>query len=174
METQDLFQVHFGISNFSFDATMLIDMKPVLDEIPLFGGFSISCLNPPIMDFKIVGLGSGMASQLPSLVRLMKSQAASVFSDMMVLPNSMYINSVPLYKLDLPSLKFKSPPLHCLRVEILEARNLPAADFDLLGHGSSDPYVIFKLGPNQCARASCMYDIIFEYLNSISFNQIFE
>ena len=96
-------------------------------QIPLYGGMQISFVNPPYMNFKIVGTGSGIA-QTPMLVKKVQATIKKLFSSLFVLPNSMFIRTVPVEKLDLAALKFQPPPMWCVRIEILEMRHLPAAD----------------------------------------------
>ena len=45
-----------------------------------------------------------------------------------------------------PPVQFRPPPPFCIRVEILEMESLPAADFNLIGSGTSDPYVVYSVG----------------------------
>eukprot|EP00392_Amoebophrya_sp_AT5.2_P013777 g13906.t1 len=138
--------VKFGCEEFLMKGDMQIVMRPILNEIPLFGGMSVGFINPPEMDFKFVGTGSGLA-QVPMFARKLKHQASSQFAKTLVLPYSMYFRTVAVDKLDLPSLRFMPVPNYCVRVEILEMKSLPASDFNLFSQATSDPYAVFKLGP---------------------------
>ncbi|CAD7928928.1 unnamed protein product [Amoebophrya sp. A120] len=138
--------MRFGCEEFYTKGDMQIVMRPILNEVPLYGGISVGFINPPEMDFKFVGTGSGLA-QVPMFARKMKQVAVMEFAKRFVLPYSMFLRTVPVDKLDLPSLKFHAVPDFCVRVEVLEMRDLPGSDYHLFSQATSDPYCVFKLGP---------------------------
>ncbi|CAD7924896.1 unnamed protein product [Amoebophrya sp. A25] len=137
--------VRFGCEEFFMKGEMQIVMRPILNELPLYGGATVGFINPPQMDFNFVGTGAGLA-HVPLFARKLRHEAESQFAKRFVLPNSMFIRMGPVEKLDLASLKFHPPPEFCARVEVLEARNVPSSDFHIFSQASSDPYVKFKLG----------------------------
>ena len=64
----------------------------------------------------------------------------------LVVPSRVYVDIAGLASNRQEELRvetFRSPaPIGALHLAVLEARNLPAADFGFTGKGSSDPYVI--------------------------------
>lgn len=113
-----------GMEKFFLDGTMLITMKPLLHEIPLYGGVHISFVNPPKLKFKFLGTGVELARR-PGLAKSMEEVAVKTFNGMFTLPNSMFIPTVPADKIDIQTLKFAAPPLFCARIEVLQLLDMP-------------------------------------------------
>ena len=76
----------------------------------------------------------------------------------LVVPSRVYVDIADLASQRHEGLRvedFRSPaPIGALHIAVLEARNLPAADFGFTGRGSSDPYVSIKIG-NSSFQTSC-------------------
>jgi Ca2+-dependent lipid-binding protein len=138
-----------GIKELKISGTMSCLLSPLVDVVPCVGTGQMFFLDTPSVSFKLVGV-----NKLPDifgrlLTSIMQHVATNVLHEGYILPHR-YLHKV---KKDLPLetlIAMKSPlPLGLLRIQILEAQNLPAADTSITGKKSSDPYVCVKIGFDQ-------------------------
>ncbi|CRK99214.1 CLUMA_CG012486, isoform B [Clunio marinus] len=133
-----------GIKDFQVHGTLRIVMKPLISQIPLFGGMQIFFLNNPNIDFNLVGVVDLL--DMPGLSDLLRKIIVDQIAAFMVLPNKLPI----ILSEEIEALSLKMPePEGVLRVHVVEAKNLMKMDIGMLGKGKSDPYAIVTVGAQQ-------------------------
>ncbi|GFN89716.1 extended synaptotagmin-like protein 2 [Plakobranchus ocellatus] len=93
------------------------------------------------VDFDLTSLAN--AFDLPGLSDMLHSIILEQIANLMVLPNVFPIKLADV--VDLNKLRYPQPQ-GVVRVKIVEAKDLIAADFKLVGKGTSDPYAVVKVG----------------------------
>jgi len=145
-----------GMQHIQLRGSILLVLSPLLGKMPLAGGLSVTFPDPPMLEWQwtgAAGMGvTGIAGALQEVMALnIKEIIVHAIFEKLVVPSRVYIDIAGLAKeRHLPLEKrienYRSPdPIGVLQLTILEARDLPVADFGLAG-GSSDPYVVVKIG----------------------------
>ncbi|KAK3288903.1 hypothetical protein CYMTET_3636 [Cymbomonas tetramitiformis] len=125
-----------------------IKISPLLSVLPIIGGITLMMTEPPVLNYKvnakpIPGTKLNLDS-IPGLKSTIISAIQMLITDAILFPNAI---SIPI-ACDEPgkpegsfadSLKVR--PIGVLIVDVIEAKNLPAADMS----GTSDPYALLGL-----------------------------
>ena len=113
-----------------------------MPAVPIVGAVEAFFVDPPVIDFSLTGsIGGGVGVILNNFIQKI---VAEQLGNTLVLPHKIF---VPLAKDEsivpartLMDAQF-APPRALLRVKLVAARNLEAADINLLSENSSDPCV---------------------------------
>ncbi|XP_071788056.1 extended synaptotagmin-2-like isoform X1 [Asterias amurensis] len=130
-----------GIESLQLHGTLRVEMKPLVDRVPLIGGMSIYFLNKPAIDFNLTNVADIL--DIPGLSGLLHSILEDQLANFLVLPNRLPVKLID--DVDISSLKYPMPQ-GVLRIHVIEAKNLVAADIGILKKGKSDPYCIVRVG----------------------------
>jgi len=138
-------RVKVSVKNLTVRGRVCICFTPLLDKVPVAGGLQVYFVNTPEVDLHFGG--ALKIVELPLIQRALHSALNSAMRGQIVLPNRI---SVPLLPEDESVLEqlgcgYARPEM-VVRIQVLKARGLNAADWALLGKGSSDPYAVVKLG----------------------------
>jgi len=134
-----------GVSGMEVAGTMSCLMAPLLEIEPCIGTGQAFFLDTPQINMKVIGMKK-LGPIGGVLTSVMEGVVKNVLADGYILPHR-YVQKI---RKDLPletMVTMKSPlPLGLLQIEVLEGKNLPAADVSITGIKSSDPYVEVKVG----------------------------
>ncbi|XP_053984872.1 extended synaptotagmin-1 isoform X1 [Hylaeus volcanicus] len=133
-----------GIKDFQIRGMMRIVMKPLLSSMPIVGGVQAFFLNPPAVNFNLVGVADVL--DLPGFNEILRKTIVEQIAAFVVLPNKIVIplcETVPVESLKIPE------PEGVLRIHVVEAKNLMKKDIGMLGKGKSDPYAIINVGAQE-------------------------
>ena len=133
-----------GIKDFQIRGMMRIVLKPLLPAMPLVGGIQAFFLNPPAINFNLVGVADVL--DLPGFNDILRQTIVEQIAAFVVLPNKIVIplsDSVPVESLKIPE------PEGVLRIHVVEAKHLMKKDIGVLGKGKSDPYAIINVGAQE-------------------------
>ncbi|XP_060068072.1 extended synaptotagmin-2-like isoform X3 [Ylistrum balloti] len=130
-----------GIKDLQLRGTLRVIFKPLIGQIPLFGGMSFFFINTPDIDFNLTGLANSL--DLPGLSDMLDTIIAEQISNIMVLPNRIVVPMVQ--DVNLMRLRYPQPD-GVLRVHVLGAKDLIKADIGFAKKGKSDPYAVVKVG----------------------------
>ncbi|XP_076667035.1 extended synaptotagmin-like protein 2 isoform X2 [Andrena cerasifolii] len=133
-----------GIKDFQIRGMMRIVLKPLLPAMPLVGGIQAFFLNPPAINFNLVGVADVL--DLPGFNDILRKIIVEQIAAFVVLPNKIVIplsDSVPVESLKIPE------PEGVLRIHVVEAKHLMKKDIGVLGKGKSDPYAIINVGAQE-------------------------
>ena len=141
-----------------------VSLRPLLQDIPFFGGASVSLLRPPEFDFDLGG-SVGSVLDLPGIGFLLRRVVSEQMQKRLIFPKAVSVSFLPspsssdkISSCPSDSLGARaaappggatpppSPfsvrmPSGVLSVHLVEAKNLMSKDIKLLGRGKSDPYV---------------------------------
>lgn len=145
-----------GMKHLQLSGCILLVLSPLLERLPLMGGLSLTFPDPPKLTWQwtgVAGMGiTGIAGALEEVMALnIKEIIVHAIFETMVVPSRVFIDIADLAKSrhlpqDQRIENYRSPdPIGVLHVTLLGATALPAADFGFAG-GSSDPYVVVKIG----------------------------
>lgn len=145
-------KMKLGMKDIKLNGPILLVFCPLMGELPITGGMSITFPDPPELTWNWTGLGKALA------VDVVRKGIVHAIFQTLVVPSRVYVDIAGLASNRQEELRvetFRSPaPIGALHLAVLEARNLPAADFGFTGKGSSDPYVIIKIG-NSSFQTKC-------------------
>lgn len=150
---------NIGASAMSMQGTLACLLAPLLPYEPCVSTGQGFFLDTPEVNITLTGMkGLGPIGTL--LTGMIEGIINDTLADSFILPNRFVQNieqNLPLEK----RINMKSPlPLAVLRVEVLEGRNLPAADISLVtGKRSSDFFVTVKIGHDRI-RTSTVPDSV--------------
>ena len=133
-----------GIKDFQIRGMMRIVLKPLLPAMPLVGGIQAFFLNPPAINFNLMGIADVL--DLPGFNEILRKTIVEQIGAFVVLPNKIVIplsESVPVESLKIPE------PEGVLRIHVVEAKHLMKKDIGVLGKGKSDPYAIINIGAQE-------------------------
>ena len=135
-----------GLARFTLKGTLLVYLRPLLSRVPFLGGVEIAFENKPEISIDFTGIGSVV--DIPGLNDMVFSLIDNVLAKFLVLPNRFPLTWDPPSVLDpLAASQLRCPaPEGVLRVKIIRANDLAADDVGIVSSGSSDPYVLIKLG----------------------------
>lgn len=145
-----------GIQDMIFKGTLRFEMSPLVPIPPFFGAITAGFLEAPLIDFNLTGLAN--LADLPGLRGMIHTTIDSVFSSMFVFPNKKVIQIID--SAGLSDLKLKPYDLvhpfakGVLFAHVKRGQNLvPKDNFKVGGlklrTGSSDPYVVVKVGSQE-------------------------
>lgn len=134
-----------GLKDLRLDGALLLGLSPLLDCFPITGGLSISFSDPPDLTWKWTGIGKVFN------FRAVKKAIVQALFQAIVIPNRVFSDIAESSGLvpegEKPRMvDYMSPrPVGVLRLEVLKARDLRAADM----LGTSDPYVVLRVGAGE-------------------------
>lgn len=132
-----------GIKSVHLSGTMRLIMNPLVEKIPIIGALSLFFLNRPTVHFDLTEAANIL--DLPILKKTLKNIVESQIASSLVLPNRI---PIPLGDgIDISKIKYPTPQGVILLYDIA-ARDLKAADTQLFGSNTSDPYCIITVGAN--------------------------
>lgn len=150
LETSDLqvsltaMGLPIGISKLTLNGRVSVMFRPPLARPPFFGGLEVYMVNAPDIDVEF--RGAAQIAQYAYVKPAVRKAIRQVISRVMVLPNRIAVDLDDSDDVDIADLKFPDP-LGVLRLTVLRAESLKAADVALPGaEASSDPYVVVKVG----------------------------
>lgn len=134
-----------GVSEMKVNGTMSCLLAPLLDYEPCVGTGQMFFLDTPQITMKVLGMKKlGPVGKV--LTSVMEGVVKNILAEGYILPHR-FVQKV---RKDLPletMVTAKSPlPLGLLVIDVLEGKNLPAADTSITGKKSSDPFVEIKVG----------------------------
>ncbi|KAK2179487.1 hypothetical protein NP493_487g01004 [Ridgeia piscesae] len=138
--------VQMGIKDLMLHGTMRVVMKPLVNKLPIIGGYTVFFLNQPEIDFDLTGVSNIL--DFPGLSKTLRTVIQDQIAQYMVLPNRMCFPmldevSAALLLHPMPQVGGKG----VIRVNIVAGRDLKYADVKLLGgRGKSDPYCKLLVG----------------------------
>ncbi|XP_057368362.1 extended synaptotagmin-1-like isoform X2 [Daphnia carinata] len=132
-----------GIKDFQMSGMLRVVMKPLISQIPLFGGIQIFFLNSPSVDFNLIGVVDVL--DMPGLNGILRRVIIEQIGAFLVLPNKL---SFTLSDVVSPIAVKIPEPSGVLRVRVVEAKQLMKMD-RVLGIGKSDPYAIVTVGSQE-------------------------
>lgn len=132
--------ISVGIEDLQLRGSLRVILRPLIPAAPLVGGVSVFFLNRPDIDFDLTNLANIL--DIPGLSDIIRGVIDDVVAGFVVLPNRI---TVPLTDIDPYELKYPMPD-GLLRIEVLEAKDLIKKDIGIISKGSSDPYVILRVG----------------------------
>ncbi|CAH3120834.1 unnamed protein product [Porites lobata] len=132
--------ISVGIEDLQIRGSLRVILRPLIPAAPLVGGVSVFFLNRPDIDFDLTNLANIL--DIPGLSDIIRGVIDDVVAGFVVLPNRI---TVPLTDVDPYELKYPMPD-GVLRIEVLEAKDLVKKDIGVFKKGSSDPYVILRVG----------------------------
>ncbi|XP_046456808.1 extended synaptotagmin-2-like isoform X2 [Daphnia pulex] len=142
-----------GIKDFQMSGMLRVIMKPLISQIPLFGGIQIFFLNSPSVDFNLIGVVDVL--DMPGLNGILRRVIIEQIGAFLVLPNKL---SFTLSDVVSPIVVKIPEPSGVLRVRVIEAKQLMKMD-RVLGIGKSDPYAIITVG-SQEFRTKTIYNTV--------------
>ncbi|KAK9830173.1 hypothetical protein WJX72_010141 [[Myrmecia] bisecta] len=129
-----------GVKKLKLKAKLRITFDPLLDRVPVVGSIKVAFREQPeYLDFDVTILGG---KRLDSLVPSLKSFLVTFVRDSLI---SMYL--LPdhyTYQIDMEAKDIEVPE-GLLEVVVVEARNVPSADY----FGAPDPYVELSVRESQ-------------------------
>uniref|UniRef100_A0A0P5KR21 Extended synaptotagmin-2-B n=1 Tax=Daphnia magna TaxID=35525 RepID=A0A0P5KR21_9CRUS len=142
-----------GIKDFQMSGMLRVVMKPLISQIPLFGGIQIFFLNSPSVDFNLIGVVDVL--DMPGLNGILRRVIIEQIGAFLVLPNKLTFTLSDVVS----PIAVKIPePSGVLRVRVVEAKQLMKMD-RVLGIGKSDPYAIVTVG-SQEFRTKTIYNTV--------------
>lgn len=132
----DMVIAKLGVKALHASGEIIIRLAPLIEELPVVGGFVVYFLDAPKLDMTFTS-----AANFRGIPGTLRSLANALIGRLMVLPN---VVAMPLgtaaQGVDRKSLH--SPEaIGVLRATVLSASDLAAGDWSLTGAGTSDPYV---------------------------------
>jgi Ca2+-dependent lipid-binding protein len=164
------------IKQIVFRGTARVTLKPILDTFPFVGGFEVSFVKPPLLDYKLGRLGT--FAEVPAVSSIVKiiveDQIGSRFvwpnRFRMLLPFESILQNTNVKKLLL------RVPLGLMKVCVKRAKDLVAKDKRLGSSGTSDPYVIMSIGSQKWSfREKYVEKTLnpnFEYVTYLTFEDL--
>lgn len=129
------------VTSLQIHGILSIGLRASKDTPPFYGGLEIYFLNPPELSIET----SGTCSAIPGLQDILRNSLLDVIKNLCVAPNRHVFLMNPDDDLDRADLKYPAP-LGLLRMTLISAENLVAADWNVLSPNSSDPFVCIQIG----------------------------
>ncbi|XP_023341723.1 extended synaptotagmin-3, partial [Eurytemora carolleeae] len=132
------------VHQISFRGTVRLTIKPLMDVMPLIGGFEFYFMQMPEYDYSLGKLAN--FGEIPGISNIIKSVLDNIIRRGFVWPNrfSFYFPIESVRSLE--NQLFAMPtPQGVLEVMVSKGRNLVKKDKHLIG-GKSDPYIILSIG----------------------------
>jgi len=135
--------VPVGICRVSFDGGLVAVMGPAMAAPPFFGGVQVFFANPPHLDIHF--LGAARVADIPGLRGAVRAAVDTAIAGVCVLPRRIAVDLNEDDAVDITDLTFPEPE-GILRFKLHAGRDLIAADINVFGPRTSDPYVVATLG----------------------------
>lgn len=144
--------VKIGLTKFTFKGDMVIKMSPRMNTPPFFGGMQVFFPNMP--DISIAFEGAARMANMPGLRGAIRNSIDAAIGGICVLPRRIAIDMDEEDSIDITDLSFPEPDC-VLRFTLFGGRDLIAADTNLFGAATSDPYVECSLGIKNWTSPVC-------------------
>lgn len=135
--------VPVGITRIDLKGTLVLLMAPPSTQPPFFGGLQIYFPNPPNINIHFVG--AARVADLPGLRGAVRSAIDGSLANVCVLPRRIAVDMNEEDEVDIVDLTYPEP-IGVLRFTLWSGSSLVAADTNLFGAATSDPYVVARLG----------------------------
>ncbi|CAF1492686.1 unnamed protein product [Adineta steineri] len=131
-----------GIKSLYLHGELRLILKSIVSKIPFIGALEIFFLRTPTIDFDLTDIANII--EIPGLHNLLMLTLERILQTFIVTPNRLIIAF--MNEIDINQLKFPKPD-GILRIDIIEAKNLPKLDnsFIITKH-SIDAYVTISIG----------------------------
>mmetsp|Transcript_83826 Transcript_83826/g.233843 ORF Transcript_83826/g.233843 Transcript_83826/m.233843 type:complete len:629 (-) Transcript_83826:81-1967(-) len=145
--------VKIGIHSLKFSGDLVIEMGPLIGELPVVGGLKLYFLDPPATHYNFTGVAR--VAELPVIKHLLRSTVDRLIAAAMVMPN---VFAVPLIldKTSASKSTYGADPVGLLRVTALRAENLQGADWNITRPSTSDPYLRLKFSDQEWRSSTVM------------------
>ncbi|CAE8742665.1 unnamed protein product [Polarella glacialis] len=139
--------IPIGLKRLKFNGKLSVVLRPESGNPPFFGGVEIFFVDPPTIDMDFTGAAdtADLRAIRDSIRSVIANRIANRIKNAMVIPARIAIDLDEENAVDIVDLKYPDP-VGILRVLVRSATNLRAADMNLLGPKTSDPYVIIEVG----------------------------
>jgi hypothetical protein len=131
-----------GIKRLHIEGDLIIHLAPIIQTLPVIGGARVYFLNSPNIQLDFTGIAN--VADMYGISGMVRSAINSAIAEKLVLPNCIGIPlATPEQGVD-ESFFAKPTAMGLVRVSILKANNLPQSDWQLIGKGKADPYVLIE------------------------------
>eukprot|EP01065_Artemidia_motanka_P021721 TRINITY_DN25976_c0_g1_i1.p1 TRINITY_DN25976_c0_g1~~TRINITY_DN25976_c0_g1_i1.p1 ORF type:complete len:1367 (+),score=548.38 TRINITY_DN25976_c0_g1_i1:60-4160(+) len=131
-----------GVKDLKFRGTAAVVLRAFHKEPPFFGGLEVCFANPPAIDMDLLGVGN--VAELPGINGIVRGIIDDVIASQVVIPHRI---GVSLNKEVVSQAQLSFPqPEGVMRLTLVKADGLAAADTAIIGQGTSDPYVMAYVG----------------------------
>jgi len=138
--------VRLALNYLLLDGLGCIVLRPLQDDHPVIGGMQVFFCNPPTVHVGLTGL-AGLTA-LTGIDRKIGGLLEYALRELMVLPRRLTVRIGTTKIEDWPAYR-DPPPCGVIRIYVLAARDLVAADVHMTGPRSSDPYCVIRLGTTE-------------------------
>jgi len=135
-----------GVANLTLSGTLSVFLRPFLDKAPFIGGLEIVFTNPPEVQIDFTGLAN--VADMPGVHGAVRRVLNDIIAKKLVIPHRIAVPISSDKAVDVARLKHP-PPQGVLRLKIISAENLAAADMSVFSQATSDPYVQIQVGGEQ-------------------------
>lgn len=131
-----------GIKSLYLHGELRLVFKSIVSKIPFIGALELFFLRTPTIDFDLTDIANII--EIPGLHHLLMLSLERILETFLVIPNRLILAF--MNDIDINQLKFPKPD-GILRIDILEAKNLPKYDASLiLTKHSVDAFVKINIG----------------------------
>ena len=131
-----------GIKSLYIHGELRLVFKSIVSKIPFIGALELFFLRTPTIDFNLTDIANII--EIPELHRLLHLALERILETLVVIPNRLIIAF--MNDIDINQLRFPKPD-GILRIDIIEAKNLPKHDYSiLLPRHSIDAFVMINIG----------------------------
>uniref|UniRef100_A0A094ZFI4 Extended synaptotagmin-2 n=1 Tax=Schistosoma haematobium TaxID=6185 RepID=A0A094ZFI4_SCHHA len=128
--------------------TLRVVMKPLVPKVPFAGAVTVCFLDSPVLNVDLVYFLHCFYCLTTVFVlnpfrQTLNTVLRNVVNQLVVLPNRLPVQLVP--DIDIQRLKYPLPQ-GVLHINIISGRNLKAGDKNVIGHRTSDPYCVIRVG----------------------------
>eukprot|EP00928_Gymnodinium_smaydae_P035197 TRINITY_DN24813_c0_g1_i1.p1 TRINITY_DN24813_c0_g1~~TRINITY_DN24813_c0_g1_i1.p1 ORF type:complete len:978 (+),score=131.42 TRINITY_DN24813_c0_g1_i1:58-2934(+) len=135
--------VSLGISRVSVKGDLVLLLGPAMTKPPFFGGVQVYFPNAPSIDMEFSGVAK--LASIPGLRGVIRTAIDDAVAGVCVLPRRVAVDLDEEDAVDVAELTYPEP-LGILRLTLYGGSDLVAADLNLFGAATSDPYVVARLG----------------------------
>ncbi|CAD7948414.1 unnamed protein product [Amoebophrya sp. A25] len=141
--TFSVMKMKLGLKSLVIEGSVSLVFRPLLEQMPVIGGFQLFMINPPVVDVNFSGAANIV--DFPVLAGTIRNIINGAICDSLVLPNRIFIPVADEADMDMPRLSFPRPEA-VLRFRLYSGKALLAKDFNFWGAATSDPYAVVKVG----------------------------
>ena len=131
-----------GIKSLYLHGELRLVLKSIVSKIPFVGALELFFLRTPTIDFDLTDIANII--EIPGLHHLLMLSLERILETLIVIPNRLILAF--MNEIDINQLKFPKPD-GVLRIDILEAKNLPKNDYSILPTKHAvDAFVTINIG----------------------------
>eukprot|EP01063_Lacrimia_lanifica_P006098 TRINITY_DN13664_c0_g2_i1.p1 TRINITY_DN13664_c0_g2~~TRINITY_DN13664_c0_g2_i1.p1 ORF type:complete len:850 (+),score=225.29 TRINITY_DN13664_c0_g2_i1:85-2550(+) len=134
-----------GVKELNFNGTLNVVLRALNPEPPFIGGVEVCFANPPTLSMDLLGIGN--LAEMPGINSILRNVIDNGIAGVCVVPNRIGI-SLNKALVSQASLTFPQPE-GIMRFTLIKGDDLAAADVNMFGKKSSDPYVVVKVGAQE-------------------------